>query len=295
MISSAGLRAENITVPNGSFESPVVLFTVNINIDSWQKSAQPDWYTDTNTYLWSQLIGSFKNTPTNSSDHIDNCDGNQAIWMFAVPDVGMFQDYDTTDYRSSVPTHAFNALYEVGKSYHLTVAVMGGVTNYGLQDGATFELSLYYRDAASNAITVAETTVTNDNETLFTNHTHLLDFHADTPPVEAADPWAGKNIGIRLASTITETNLEGGFWDLDNVRLSATLVPSLTEPVWNNGQFSFRLSSETGMVFEIQASTNVNTLNWSTVGFVTNTTGAARYTNSTAGAGRSFFRARSVP
>ena len=110
----------------------------------------------------------------------------------------------------------------------------------------------------------------------------------------AGDPWAGKNIGIRLASTITDTNLEGGFWDLDNVRLSATLVPSLTEPAWNNGQFSFTLSSEAGMVFEIQATTNVNTLNWSTVGFVTNTTGAARYTNS-ASAGRSFFRARSVP
>src|SRR5438046_1711605 len=121
LFSAASLSAvENISVPNGSFESPPVLFTVSINIDSWQKSARPDWYDDTDSpYKWNQLTGAFKNTPTNAPDHIDNCDGNQAIWMFAIPEVGLFQDYNTTDYRSTVPTHEFNATYEAGKSYHL--------------------------------------------------------------------------------------------------------------------------------------------------------------------------------
>jgi hypothetical protein len=292
--AAAGLSAaENITVPNGSFESPLVTFTVNINIDSWQKSPQPAWYTDTNTYLWSQLIGEFKNTATNAPDHIDNCDGNQAIWMFARPDLALFQDYDTTDYRSTVPTHEFNAIYEPGKAYHLTVAVMGGVTNYGLEDGDTVELSLYYRDAASNAITVAATTVTNDSEHLFTNHTHLLDFHADTQPVKAVDAWAGQHIGIALRSTVTDTNL-GGYWDLDNVRLTATLAPLLKDAAWRNGQFTFSVVSEPGLAFEIQAATNLNGAVWSTVGFITNTSGTVSCTNA-GRTGASFFRARQLP
>ena len=300
MMASVGAFAanlcavENITVPNGSFESPPVLFTVNINIDSWQKSAQPDWYTDTNTYLWSQLIGEFKNTATNAPDHIDNCDGNQAIWMFARPDLALFQDYDSTDYRSTVPTHEFNAIYEPGKAYHLTVAVMGGVTNYGLEDGDTIELSLYYRDAASNAVPVAATTVTNDNENVFTNHTHFLDFHADTPPVRAGDPWAGQHVGIALRSTVTDTNL-GGYWDLDNVRLTATMAPSLRDVAWRNGQFTFSIMSEPGLAFEIQATTNLVASNWSTVGFATNAGGMASFTNAAAWSSRTFFRARQLP
>src|SRR5439155_12475624 len=87
------LRAGSISVPNNSFESPVTVF-VDTHIDSWQKSAKPPWYDESGGYLWDQLTGTFKNTPTNSSDHIDNCDGNQAAWMFAVPEVAIFQDYN---------------------------------------------------------------------------------------------------------------------------------------------------------------------------------------------------------
>jgi hypothetical protein len=177
----------------------------------------------------------------------------------------------------------------------LTVAVMGGVTNYGLQDGVTMELSLYYRDAASNAITVAATTVTNDSEQLFTNHTHLLDFHADTSPVRAGDPWAGQHIGIALRSTITDTNMEGGYWDLDNVRLTATIAPSLQNAAWQNGQFTFSVMSEPGLAFEIQATTNLTGSNWSAVGFVTNISGMASYTNAAGWTGATFFRARQMP
>src|SRR6184192_3573554 len=71
------LRAETITVPNGSFESPATVY-VDPHIDSWQKAAKPDGYDESGPFLWDQLTGVFKNTPTNSADHIDNCDGNQA-------------------------------------------------------------------------------------------------------------------------------------------------------------------------------------------------------------------------
>src|SRR5262249_29890310 len=77
-----------ISIPNNSFESPATPY-VSINIDSWQKSDKPAWYQEGGGLLWTQLTGIFKNTPTNSSDHIDNCDGNQALWLFAVPEVAL--------------------------------------------------------------------------------------------------------------------------------------------------------------------------------------------------------------
>src|SRR5882724_9754660 len=141
------LRAGPINVPNASFESPAVSF-VSVNFDSWQKAAQPASY-DTNGFPWVQNIGVFSNTaPSSTSDHIDNLDGNQAIWLFVVPQVALFQDYDSMAWNDTVPSHAFNATYDPGKSYHLTVAVVG--TGSGMQQGATLELDLYYRDANSN-------------------------------------------------------------------------------------------------------------------------------------------------
>src|SRR5580765_1095809 len=101
--STSPLRAGSITVPNGSFESPATSF-VSINIDSWQKNPKPDWYVESGGFLWSQLTGIFKNTSAGSSDHLDNCDGNQALWLFAVPEVALFQDYNSIDWSNSVPT-----------------------------------------------------------------------------------------------------------------------------------------------------------------------------------------------
>src|SRR5262245_57928385 len=112
------LGAETIGVPNASFESPSTTF-VNINIDFWQKTSKPVGYDESGGFLWTQLTGAFKNTPSGSADHIDNCDGDQAAWLFAVPEVGLFQDYDSVDWNDPVPTHAFNATYRAGKAYRL--------------------------------------------------------------------------------------------------------------------------------------------------------------------------------
>ena len=153
-------HAESINVPNGSFESPITPY-VSINIDSWQKAAKPDWYVESGGFLLGYNVGLFKNSPTNSADHIDNCDGNQAIWLFVVPEVALFQDYDSIDWASPVPTHAFDARFEAGKSYELTVGVIG--TGGGMLPGVTLELGLYYRDAASNQVTVAAVSITNSH------------------------------------------------------------------------------------------------------------------------------------
>ena len=119
-----GLFAEAIVVPNGSFESPSTPY-VSINIDSWQKSPKPDDYIEAGGFLWTQLTGIFKNSSPGSSDYIDNCDGAQALWLFAVPEVALFQDYDSFDWHNQPPSHQFNATFTIGRSYHLRVGVIG--------------------------------------------------------------------------------------------------------------------------------------------------------------------------
>jgi hypothetical protein len=286
--STGLLQAAPITVPNASFESPATSF-VSINIDSWQKTDKPDDYVESGGFLWTQLTGIFRNTPTNSSDHIDNCDGNQALWLFAVPQVGLFQDYDSIDWRNLPPTHQFNATFTPGKSYHLTVGVIG--SGGGMLEGATLDLILYYRDAATNQVPVAVTTLTN-TPSLFSNTTHLVDCRVDVPPVKATDAWAGQHVGILFKSTVS-TNLQGGYWDLDNVRLSETVGPALLNPFWTNGQFAFTLLGEPGTVFQILAATNalIPTSNWVNLGNITNTTGSTLFTDTPSGQSHRFYQA----
>src|SRR5690348_1734577 len=105
VLAVPSLLAGPIVVPNGSFELPATEF-VSTLVDSWQKALKPDWYIEAG-FFWPQLVGLFKNTPSNSPDHIDNCDGNRAIWLFAVPEVAIYQDYDTLDADDAEPSHAF--------------------------------------------------------------------------------------------------------------------------------------------------------------------------------------------
>src|SRR5262245_52790 len=203
-------RADGIAIPNGSFESPATTY-VSVNIDSWQKSPKPAWYQETGGFLWIYNTGIFKNTAPTSLDHIDNCDGSQALWLFAVPEVGLFQDYDSVDWRNQ-PNYQFNATFTPGKSYHLAVGVIGG--GGGMAPGATLDLRFYYRDANSNHLIVAVTTLTND-PAVFSTTTHLVECRVDTATVKTSDPWAGQHIGIEFKSTVS-TNLQGGYWDLDH-------------------------------------------------------------------------------
>ena len=286
------VQAGPINVPGGSFESPATLY-VSINIDSWQKTPKPDGYVEGGGFLWTQLTGLFKNTPASSANHIDNCDGNQVMWLFAVPEVGLFQDRDSLDWNDETPTHEFTARFEAGCSYQLTAGVSG--FGGGMLEGATLELGLYYRDAASNRVTVAATTVTN-SLTVFSNNTHLIDYAVSVPTVRSNDAWAGQNIGILLLSTV-DTNLQGGYWDLDNVRLASTRSPVMSAPASENGRFQFTLLSEPGGVVEILAGTNLLNapVNWTSLGRLTNSTGTYRFVDTNAGFQKRFYQARPVP
>jgi hypothetical protein len=289
--------AEVIDVPNGSFESPPVPQVnpyAQPDVDYWQKSPQPNWYYPSNNYNtpWEDLMGTFFNVPAPSS-YIDNCDGIQAAFIFAVPDAELFQDYNTVFGTNTVPSHAFNAVFTPGRRYTLTAGFIGG--GGGMQPGVTFQLGLYYRDAQSNRVTVAATTLTNTTANFPTN-THLVDFQVQVPGVQAGDPWAGKNIGIQLLSTATFINA-GGYWDVDNVRLVETVENQLANPAISNGQFQFTARSEPGLRFEILTATNpaLPASNWTSLGVITNVTGATPFVDTNAPGAQRYYRARLLP
>ena len=288
------VNAGALAVPNASFEGPPALFP-SPNINSWQKTAKPDWYDEGNAqFLWTQLTGVFRNQPpTSTNNYIDNCDGLQAMWLFAVPEVGLFQDYDSLDWNDTVASHDFNAQYEPGKSYVLTVGVIG--TGGNMSEGATMALSLYYRDAASNHLAIATTSLTNV-PSVFSNNAHFVDCRVAVPTVKPTDAWAGQNIGIQIQSTVS-SNLQGGYWDLDNVRLVSILAPTLINPIRTNGQFQFTAQSEPGLVFEILAGSNltVPATNWTTLALITNVTGTIPLIDTDPNFNQRFYQARQLP
>jgi hypothetical protein len=165
--------ASTIEVPNGSFELPETPF-VDIQVDSWQKNPKPTWYDESDGFLWIQLAGVFLNTAADSPDHIDNMHGNQALFLFSVPQVGLFQDLDSNE-----------AVYEVGKSYRLSLSVIGG--GGAMPEGASFQISLYYRDDENNAINISTLDLVH-NLQVYPTTTHFVDHDLLMPRVKAIDP-----------------------------------------------------------------------------------------------------------
>jgi hypothetical protein len=292
----ANLQAGNIYIPNASFELPVVpwadTYAVS-NMVSWQKTAEPAGYdpSTNNDALWGNLTGAFYNFPFPGS-FIDNCDGSQAAFLIAVPQVGFFQDYSSLSGTNTTPSHEFNALFNVGKAYTLTVGLIGG--GAAMKDGVTLQLSLYYRDALSNQVIVAATTVTNSSS-IFPTRTHFVDFQVQVPGVKSSDPWAGKNIGIQLLSTVDPASgLAGGYWDVENVRLIETVAPAFANCGVTNGHFTTKLLSEPGAGFELLAASPLSaaTNTWSSLGNLTNVTGITTFSDPGAVSGERFYRAR---
>jgi len=294
------LRAGTIAIPNGSFESPVVPPVSPYaapDMDYWQKSPQPAWYDPSLNYNtpWEDLMGTFYNAPYPGT-FIDNCDGTQAAFLFAVPEAAVFQDYDSIYGTNTTPSHAFNAKFNVNSAYSLTVGVIGGVNGSPpLYEGATLQLSLYYRDAASNMVIVAATTITNSAQ-LFPTNTHFIEFSVQLPAVQATDSWAGQHIGVQIASTVG-FDMANGYWDVDNARLTETVLPALNDPRTTNSQFGFTVQSEPGLRFEILAASNpaLSLSNWTSLGILTNIMGTAPFLDPTTNLDHRFYQAHQLP
>ncbi len=292
------LRAGTIYVPNYSFESPVVpeSFPYATNaLDEWEESPQPSDYDPAQNYgtPWSYLVGTFYNVPY-PGEYINNVDGIQAAFLQAYPEVGIFQDYNSIGGTNTVPDHAFNATFKAGKAYTLTVGLTSS-SDEPLTSGSTLQLSLYYRDNASNQVIVASNNVAYDPN-VFTNLTQLIDFQVQVPGVKATDPWAGQNIGIQLLCT-PSIELAGGYWDVDNVRLVETTALNLVHPANTSGQLQFTVQSEPNVVFQILATTNLSlpVTNWTHLATLTNTTGSLPYVDQSTALARRFYTAQQLP
>lgn len=201
--------AAPIAVPNSSFETPeappVSPFAIpayfTTTDDSWIQAPVPGWWPLT-AVEWDQSLGVFLNVP--GPLNITNADGDQLVFLFATPDLGISQDLAAT--------------YEEGNAYELTVALRGG--SGGMPQDSPIAVTLYYRDGGDNIVPIASTEFLNDSTS---SPTSLLDVSVSIPPVDAADAWFGQNIGIQIQSTVglDEPELQGGTWGIDNVRLES--------------------------------------------------------------------------
>jgi hypothetical protein len=296
---SIAAHAGNIYVPNYSFELPVVpdAFPYATNeLVEWEETAQPSDYNEASNYdtPWNQMVGTFYNVPF-PGEYISNLVGVQAAFLEAYPGVGFYQDYNSIGGTNTQPDHAFNAIYEAGKSYTLTVGLTGAAPPETLTQGTTIQLILYYRDDATNLVTVAETTVT-FNTNVFTNTLELTDFQVQVTNVQASDPWAGQNIGIELLCT-PSFDVAGGFWDADNVRLEDTTPLNLASPALVGGQLQFTIQGEPGSVAQILSTTNLAlpVTSWTSLGTITNMTGAAAFVDTTPPQPQKFYTAQPSP
>jgi hypothetical protein len=213
------LKAQPITVPNYSFElgtAPNSYPYVNTSVASWQKNPEPAFYQPafgSSGITWDQTAGVFLDV----NPYVNHV-GNQVGYILSVPQVALFQDYTTS------PTHDFNATYNVGMSYNLTVGVFA---KSSMAPGATFDLSLYYLDGTGNKVTVGSTTITYSSAAFpITSPLNLIDYSVNVPAIQAGDPAAGQHIGIELESTVSAQLTTFANWDFDNVRLTAAPEPA---------------------------------------------------------------------
>jgi hypothetical protein len=100
---------------------------------------------------------------------------------------------------------------------------------------------------------------------------------------------------MRLLSRVDPAS-QGGYWDVDNVRLTSFSLPAFVEVGCTNGAFQFTLESEPGRSFELLASADpsISSSPWSVLSTFTNLSGRWLYSEpATNGAGR-LFRVRQL-
>jgi hypothetical protein len=195
----------SIPVANASFEAPVVDpngFGAWPFADGWLE-LDLDTVTSSNT-------GVFLNTPIGSPDRMVNAEGGQLAFLSSQRGNSLEQDLRT--------------VCRVGCDYRLTVGV--GVSARFPPSVASpadaLEIVLYYLDGNEPRDIVHRTVEPNG-----LSSTQLQDFSVILPAVRAEDAWAGKTIGVAIRAA----GKAGGFWDLDNVRLTESMPVSI--PVEN--------------------------------------------------------------
>jgi hypothetical protein len=286
-MGSIGLApAALLPVPNGSFEEPKTAF-VDLRVPHWSKIAKPDWY-DERQGPWDQLVGVFKNVEPSATGHFPNVDGDQALFLFAVPEAGLFQEGDAPE---TDPLPVWPALFEVNAAYRLTVGLHSG--GGGMKPGVSLALTLYYVASDGTRPTVASATMVHEGPPPVRQFT---DHQLQIPPVNPGDPWAGRPVGIRIQSTVS-AELAGGYWDIDNVRLSVDRAPVLRRSEILEGRIQFVWDGEPGREFEVLSSPDLlrPLAEWTPLARLTNETGEITFSEEVSATGLRLYRTRLHP
>lgn len=201
LLCTPAVRADAIPVANHSFEDPVVPFA-----EPYVLTYVTDWIElDMDPLGYSSNTGVFLNVT-----NIANVDGGQLALLGGEYGNAFLQNLPAT--------------YQIGKSYRMTVGIcLPGDEYYQPLDPNALSLSFYYGDPVNdpNCYFKTESQPSSD---LTTNA--LKDYSVYLPTVQAEDAWAGKTIGIAIRAT----GPMGGYWDLDNVRVTEyPLVPNFTD------------------------------------------------------------------
>ncbi len=191
----------SVGIANASFESPMVdpnAFPALPMADGWIET-DLDMLGSTNT-------GVFANTPADSFDHVVNADGRQLAFLGSALGNGFEQDLVAT--------------YRTGCDYRLTagVSVSSRYSPRAEPPVDTLNLVLYYLDG-NTPVDISATSV----EATGISSTQLKDFSLYLPSVDSNNAWVGKTIGVAIRAA----GQAGGFWDLDNVRLTESLPVSI--------------------------------------------------------------------
>jgi len=195
LLAMAPAQADSISIPNHSFEVPVIdpitnPFLAIPFVSSWTED-DIDTVNSLNT-------GTFMNTPVDSNDHLFGVDGDQLAFLGSMEGNAIWQYIPET--------------YKENRSYRLTVGVCISARIPPPED-TPLVLALHYLPGAdpNEIISIATTQVPAPDP----NSRTVEDFSVPLLTVQPGDPWIGKNIGIAIRGT----GSAGGFWDLDNVRL----------------------------------------------------------------------------
>jgi len=192
--ATAAFAGRSIPIANPSFESPLVDpngFSAVPFVEGWIE-IDVDNEGSTNT-------GVFANPAEGSPGRLTNAEGNQLAFLGSATGNALEQDLIDT--------------YRAGRDYTLTVAVgVSGMFPPSMVEPVDkLELVLYYRDG-DQIIEVAVQTV----EATGLSSTELQDYSLFVPPVDPNADFATRRIGVALRAA----GAPGGFWDIDNVRLT---------------------------------------------------------------------------
>ncbi len=85
-LASLAASATPVSLSNPSFELPATGF-VDTRVDGWAKTPAPVWFDPVlaGGASWDQVSGVFANPPVGQATRKTNIDGNQALYLFALP------------------------------------------------------------------------------------------------------------------------------------------------------------------------------------------------------------------